>query len=37
VQDLEPEPGDFGDLAVIIQPLDLVISIEATTFWSCRT
>ena len=30
VQDLEPELGDFGDLAVIIQQLDLVISVDTS-------
>ena len=30
VQDLEPELGDFGDLAVIIQPLDLVLSVDTS-------
>jgi hypothetical protein len=29
VQDLEPQLGDFGDLAVIIDQLDLVISIDS--------
>jgi ADP-heptose:LPS heptosyltransferase len=30
VQDLEPELGDLGDLAVIIQQLDLVISVDTS-------
>src|SRR4029077_18842970 len=29
VQDLEPQLGDFGDLAVIIDQLDLVISVDS--------
>jgi hypothetical protein len=31
VQDLEPQLGDFGDLAVIIDQLDLVISVDSPT------
>ena len=30
VQDLEPQLGDFGDLAVIIDQLDLVISVDSS-------
>jgi hypothetical protein len=30
VQDLEPQLGDFGDLAVIIDELDLVISVDTS-------
>ena len=29
VEDLEPQLGDFGDLAVIIDQLDLVISVDS--------
>ena len=29
MQDLEPQLGDFGDLAVIIEQLDLVISVDS--------
>ena len=29
MQDLEPRLGDFGDLAVIIDQLDLVISVDS--------
>ena len=31
VHDLEPQLGDFGDLAVIIDQLDLVISVDSPT------
>ena len=30
VEDLEPQFGDFGDLAVIIDQLDLVISVDSS-------
>ena len=30
MQDLEPQFGDFGDLAVIIDQLDLVISVDSS-------
>ena len=30
VHDLEPQLGDFGDLAVIIDQLDLVISVDSS-------
>ena len=30
VHDLEPQFGDFGDLAVIIDQLDLVISVDSS-------
>ena len=29
VKDLEPQPGDLGDLAVIIDQLDLVIGVDS--------
>ena len=29
MHDLEPQLGDFGDLAVIIDQLDLVISVDS--------
>ena len=31
VHDLEPQLGDFGDLAVIIDQLDLVISVDSAS------
>jgi hypothetical protein len=30
VQDLDPKLGDFGDLAVIVEQLDLVISVDTS-------